>query len=156
MAEKPTVDIVSSCGPAASDGQILFPKGSAPPKKRVLVWLAEGGEDKGIVLSPGLRGDHGTAACVSAATFATLSKGDSITVSYRELSLLGVLRRDDPLTLQLVIVLLSFAGAALSAYATWIKNSAEPSGFASDTAVIVFIIAMALAATKLVKEYREV
>jgi hypothetical protein len=155
LADWKTVKIVSSCSPAAAGEEILFPKGSEAPAKRLLVKPFEGSDGDAMVLSPGVRSDNGTAACVSGSALSALG-GANATVSYRELSFLGVLRRNGWLTLQLVIVVLSLAGALIGAYGTWIKSSGEPSGFANGTAVVVFAISALLALTKFLKEYREI
>jgi len=147
------VKIISACSPAPAAGEILFPGSSSVGGGTRL--LVKNGESEEI-LKAGVRGDQGEGACVPPAALTALG-GAHTTVTYEKISFFGVLRRKGSLALQLAIVLLSFLGAALSAYGTWVKNNGEPAGsFSNETATIVFIVAGLLALSKLIKEYSEI
>lgn len=149
MAERRKVAVVSLCSPPPAEGQILLPKGSTVPKRRLLVTKGE----TEMLMKPGVRADSGNAACVSGAALGALGGGDA-EVEYREVSFAGVLRRDRWLALQFAIALLSLVATLLGAYGTRIKSGAGP-GFESDTALIAFFLATCLAFLKFANEYRQ-
>ncbi|HEX7168535.1 MAG TPA: hypothetical protein VF230_16255 [Acidimicrobiales bacterium] len=145
------VKITSKCAPPPADGQILFPSGSPTPAgRRVLIE----GNHTSKLMKAGMRSDGGNAACLLGGALAGFG-GEGAEIDYRTVGFLGVVSRDRWLALQFLVSLLTTLGALITAWQSYITDSAADGSFANDTAVAALVIAAVIAIVKFIKEYRE-
>ncbi len=138
--------------PSAADDEILLPTATALPSgKRLLVK----GNGKTRLMKGRRRSDPGEGACVSASTLRSFGDAGAH-VSYRGVGFWQLVWRDSGMLLQLLISLVTLAGALITGYNTYLKSSGtDVATFTSKTAFIALALAFALSALKFIKEYRD-
>ena len=152
-----SVTLTSRCQPAPADGEILLPKNAAVPTgRRTLVFrTSDDGTTIEKLMKAGKRGDSGESACVTGSALDAFG-GEGAKVEYRGIGLVSVVIRDTGLTLQFLIAVATFLLATITAYATFIKDSAENAhSFAHRAAVLVFVLAFFISAAKFAKEIHD-
>jgi hypothetical protein len=146
------VSLTSGCSNPPDDKRILFPSGATLPEEDyVLVAL----EDKERILKSDQRADAGDAACVSPSVLRGFgSKG--VVVEFRGIGTRERVLKDSALFLQLVIAVLTWAGALIAGIGSYIKDgSPTATPWEQNTAILALLITAVLATIKLVQELNE-
>ena len=107
-----------------------------------------------VLLKGGVRNDQGAGACAVGSTLASLG-GTNAQIDYRRATFWDVVRYDAGVRLQLVLSILTFLGALITIYATYLKNMADPSNaFTYNTAAVLLVITFFVALGKLYTDFR--
>jgi hypothetical protein len=141
-----SVEITSRCGCAAS-GTFLLPRGSDAIDS--IVVTARG---KAQLLNGGLRNEEGTSACGPVSLVESLG-GEGAPVSYRRATTTDLVRYRPGAIADAFIALLTFIGAAFTAYDGFLKAGTDKSDpFGAFVAPFLFAVACITAVRSLIKD----
>ena len=135
-----TVAITSRCG-CATSGTFLLPRGNAQLSS-ILVTTSGG---KRRLFNGGIRNEEGTAACVPASAAGDLG-GEGAEVTFRPARAVDVIRYRPSTLANVIVTVLTFVGAVVTAYEGFIKAHSDTSDpLAAQFALLLFLVVLVTA-----------